>query len=210
MCPQLPCHQIQFPGKGNQHGHSVVLTFSVNVLKGRINGWVFTFSSREIPYFHPFWLCRNVLSSNILGTLRALLCDPQPSFYFHWTNRIMECDRAWKFPPKISNWSFKPVRLSAPWVLNPAPFISSCFSGCPLHLLACVSGPLQTQRMLQKTREQCFSGQCVTITGKDRCQGWMLVRNGPTGHGMEGTDLVCSPCMPTSEQNCSKACFLES
>ena len=176
----------------------MVLTFSVNVLKGRINGWVFTFSSREIPYFHPFWLCRNVLSSNILGTLRALLCDPQPSFYFHWTNRIMECDRAWKFPPKISNWSFKPVRLSAPWVLNPAP---SCFSGCPLHLVACVSGSLQTERMLQKIQEQRFSGQFVTITGKDRCQGWMLVRNGPMGpwHGGNWFGLLSLPANPRAK-----------
>lgn len=54
-----------------EEGHSrpswlqiLLLTFSVNVLKGRISGWVFTFSSREIPYFHPLWLCRNVLSSN--------------------------------------------------------------------------------------------------------------------------------------------------
>lgn len=97
------------------------LTFSVNVLKGLMSGWVFTFSSREIPYFHPFWLCRNVLSSNILGIQRAPLYDPNPSFYFHWTNGIMGCDRAWKFPPKVSNWSFQAIKLSAPWIVNSAP-----------------------------------------------------------------------------------------
>lgn len=114
ICPELLWPSEGIPKEGKSAWPLSVtriqfLTFSVNVLKGLISGWVFTFSSREIPYFHPFWLCRNVLSSNILGIQRALLCDPNPSFYFHWTNGIMGCDKSLEIPPP--KYLIDPFRL---------------------------------------------------------------------------------------------------
>lgn len=36
------------------------ITFSVKVLKGLINGWVFVFSSSETPYFHPLLVWKKI------------------------------------------------------------------------------------------------------------------------------------------------------
>lgn len=66
-------------------------------------------------------------------------CWEDPCFYFHWMNRIMDGDRAWK--PHLID----PSRSSGPPPpkLELCSFISSCFSGCSLHCCACVSGPLK-------------------------------------------------------------------